>query len=298
MWSQGRFPNLGDFATAARRLGFPAIEINYVIPPEGVEALLNSDEVAIASLHAPTPRLKVRDGRWSEALNLASPDETERRLAVALGRRTLALAAKAGAPFVVFHLGAVGGERYQEETELRRLYTEDVRQGDEVEALRGRCRELRAEGQAAHFERAQRSLAEMAEDAAALGVAIGLENRYHFHEIPDPDEMAQLLASYPRDVVGYWHDVGHAEVMGRLGLIDNYRWFKELGERCLGSHVHDVDGVRDHRPPGGGDVDWAYVAEGLPPEAPRIFEINQETPEEQVAASIGYLRERGVLPPA
>jgi hypothetical protein len=34
----------------------------------------------------------------------------------------------------------------------------------------------------------------------------------------------------------------------------------------------------------------------LPSDIPRIFEINQKMPEEQVAAAIPFLRERGVLP--
>lgn len=295
MWSQGRFRRMRDFARAARRLGFPAIEVGYVVPPEGVEELIENGEVAIASLHAITPRVRVGDGRLSDELNLASLKEEDRRLGVVLGRRTLDYAAKAGARFVVFHLGGIGDDDFEAESELRRLYKEGRGQSEEAAAMRRRCRQMRAEGQAAHFAQARRSLAELAEHAARLGVAIGLENRYHFHEIPDLEEMLLLLTEYPRDLVGYWHDVGHAEVLGRLELGDKYRWLNELGERCLGAHVHDVQGLRDHQPPGQGDADWAYVAQGLPPQAPRVFEINQKTPGKQVAASIGYLRERGVL---
>ncbi|MBI1885299.1 MAG: sugar phosphate isomerase/epimerase [Chloroflexi bacterium] len=295
MWSQGRFQRMRDFAAAARRLGFDGIEINYVIPPEGVDELIDSGEIAVTSLHSPTPRVKTRDGRWSEGLNLASTDKEERGLAVELGRRTLQYAAKAGARYVVFHLGGVGSDDFEEERALRHLYREGLREGDEVAGLRRRCRERRTEGVVPHFEAARRSLAALAEEAAPLGVAVGLENRYHYHEIPTVDEVHELLAPYPRELVGYWHDVGHAEVLHRLGLADGYRWLSELGDRCLGTHVHDVDGVRDHRAPGRGDVDWSYIAEGLPPEAPRVFEISQQTPENQVAASIPFLRRRGVL---
>jgi sugar phosphate isomerase/epimerase len=102
MWSQGRFQDMADFACTARRLGFPAIEVNYMVPPKGVDQLTASSEMAIVALHAPTRRVRVAGGRWSEALNLASLDEGERRLAVRLGRRTLDLAAKVGASVVVF----------------------------------------------------------------------------------------------------------------------------------------------------------------------------------------------------
>jgi len=294
MWYQGRFDSLHDFALAARRLGYENVEISYVVPPEGFEELANGNTLRIISLHAPTPRIKVGD-RWSEALNLAALDDEERDVAVRLGVETLEKAARVGAHWVVFHLGGVGSIRFPEELGLKRLYSDGVRGGGEVDALRHRVKLRRAEGAERYFPRAQQSLAELAEAASRLGVAIGLEDRIHFHEFPNVDEAAELLVGYPPELVGYWHDVGHAEVLDRLGLGEKYRWLKELGDRTLGAHVHDVDGIVDHRAPGHGDVDWDYIARYLPATAPRTFEINQTVPEEQVAAAIGFLRDRGVI---
>jgi len=304
MWSQGRFPHkdrdsMARFAETASQLGFPAVEINYVIPPEGVEELLASNHVSIASLHSPTPRVKAADGRWSEALNLAARDEAERSHAVRLACATVDHAVRAGARYVVVHLGGIesGGraEMLESEKRLRRLFDEGVRAGEEVEALRAKAHVERREGAGRNLPQARRSLAEMAEHAAGSGVAIGLENRFHYHEFPGLDEMHELLAGYPPDVAGFWLDVGHAEVMDRLGLVPKGRWLDELSARCIGAHVHDVDGLADHRAPGRGDVDWSYIARGLPAGVPRVFEINQRTPEDAVAASIPFLRERGVL---
>jgi sugar phosphate isomerase/epimerase len=308
MWSQGRFPHkdrdsMTRFAETASQLGFPAVEINYVIPPEGVEELLASNHVSIASLHSPTPRVKAADGRWSEALNLAATDEAERSHAVSLACATVDHAVRAGARYVVVHLGGIesGGraEMFESEKRLRRLFDEgmrpDGRAGEEVEALRRQAHAERREGAGRNLPQARRSLAEMAEHAARSGVAIGLENRFHYHEFPGLDEMHELLAGYPPDVAGFWLDVGHAEVMDRLGLVPKGRWLDELSARCIGAHVHDVDGLADHRAPGRGDVDWSYIARGLPPGVPRVFEINQTTPEDAVAAAIPFLRERGVL---
>ena len=304
MWSQGRFPHenrdsMARFAETAARLGFPAVEINYVIPPEGVQELLASDHVSIASLHSPTPRVKVANGRWSEALNLAAADEEERALAVRLACETVDHAVRAGARYVVVHLGGIesggGSEMFEGEKRLRRLFDEGVRAGDEVDGLRREAQAARLEGVGRNLPRARRSLAEIAEHAAGRGVAIGLENRYHYHEFPGIDEMHELLADYPPTVAGFWLDVGHAEVLDRLGLVAKERWLDELSARCIGTHVHDVDGLADHRAPGRGDVDWSYIARGLPPGVPRVFEINQRTPEDAVAAAIPFLRERGVL---
>jgi sugar phosphate isomerase/epimerase len=310
MWSQGRFRADGAdaddmlaFAEATARLGFPAIEINYVIPSEGVEALLKNNHVAIASLHSPTPRIRTPQGKASDALNLASTDEDERVLAVERARTTVDNAARCGARYMVVHLGAIesasgNAEIFDEERTLRRLYDEGERDTEHVEGLRVHAAQRRQVGALAHFPLARRSLAEIAEYAAAHGVAVGLENRYHFHEFPNVAEMQELLADYPPEIAGFWLDVGHAEVLDRLGLERHERWLDELGSRCIGTHVHDVDGLADHRAPGHGTADWPHYAEKLPPDAPRIFEINQRMPEDQVAAAIPFLRERGVLPPA
>ena len=303
MWSQGRFQteagqdDMQAFARTAAALGFPHIEINYVIPPEGVETLLCTDHVAIASLHSPTPRVRAPNGRLSDALNLAATDEDERLLAVQRAHVTIDHAARAGARYVVVHLGGVGSEIFREERRLRRLYDQGVRGGDEVETLRGQAAERRRQEAGTWFAHAHRSLREIAEQAAATGVTIGLENRYHYHEFPGPDEMAALLAEFPPHVAGFWLDVGHAEVLDRLGLIGRRRWLDELAGRCVGAHVHDVDGLADHRAPGDGTADWDHFAARLPAHVPRIFEINQKVPEDQVAASIPFLRRRGVLPP-
>jgi len=314
MWAQGRFHHLGDFVQAVRRLGFPRIEINYTVAPQGLDELLEMGDAIFPSLHAPVPRVKTSRGRWSDELNLASLDEEERRLAVDLARTTIDWAAKVGASCVVLHLGGVsagggsasggGSEALPPEKELRRLFDAGQANSYRAELLRADCHRLRAEGlpadrqgAPAHLAQARASLRELADHAAALGIALGLENRYHFHEIPNVDEMKALLANYPPTAVGYWHDVGHAEVLDRLGLIDKHRWLRELGERCLGVHLHDVIGLKDHQAPGQGDADWDYIARYLPPTALRVCEIDQRTPEDAVAASIPFLRQRGLLPP-
>jgi sugar phosphate isomerase/epimerase len=208
------------------------------------------------------------------------------------------VARRAAAQYIVVHLGGVGHAIFEEERQLRRLYDEGVREGDHVESLRRNAAERRREGHARYWPNARKSLAEITGYASRFGIAVGLENRYHFHEFPNTDETHELLADYPPDVAGFWLDVGHAEVLERLGLADGHRWLNELAGRCIGTHVHDVDGLADHRAPGHGTADWDHFSGKLPPNIPRIFEINQKIDEEQVAASIPFLQERGVLPPA
>jgi sugar phosphate isomerase/epimerase len=305
MWSQGRFKRDGEdgdhmpsFGERAAALGFTHAEINYVIPPAGVDALIESNHVAFSSVHSPCPRVRMPNGKMSEALNLAATDEVERRLAVEVAKASIDTAVRANARLLVVHLGGIGGGIFKEEMQLRKLFDSGTREGAEVDGLRRSALERRREERPDYFPRAQRSLSEIAEYAAPRGVTVGLENRYHFHEFPDPDEMPGLLAAYPPEVAGFWLDVGHAEVLDRLGLGGRRRWLDENGERCVGAHVHDTDGLADHRAPGHGTSDWPHYAAKLPPDIPRVFEINQKTPEEQVAAGIPFLRSVGVLPGA
>jgi sugar phosphate isomerase/epimerase len=296
MWAQQeRFADIRDFARTARDLGYAAIEVNYTVVPEAFAALTNGDILPLSSVHSPMPRVRHSDGRWSDALNLASVDEDERRAAVEFAGRTIDHAADTGVRYVVLHLGGVGSEMLAPERKLRRLFDSGTREGPEVAALREELRRERAGRSAPSFETARRTLGELADHASRRGVRLALENRYHLHEIPSIEECEALLAEYPADLVGYWHDVGHAEVLGRLGLIDRRRWLDTLGPRTLGCHLHDVDGLGDHRAPGRGDVDWSYIASGLPKGAVRVFEIDQRQPDEALAAAIPFLQERGVV---
>jgi sugar phosphate isomerase/epimerase len=303
MWSQGNFPRDGHdgdhmpaFAAKAAGLGFRYVEINYVIPPASVDALIDSGQVAFSSVHSPCPRVKMPDGRNSEHYNLAAQDQEERRLAVEVARASIDTAVRAGANLLVVHLGGIGSRMFEEEQTLRKGYDTGLQSGPEFDRLVASARQRRRELAPHWFPHAKRSLAEIAEYAAPRRITIGLENRYHFSEFPDPDETAELLADYPPEVAGFWLDIGHAEVLERLGFHNHTRWLDELGDRCVGSHVHDVDGLADHRAPGHGTTDWPHYAAKLPPLIPRVYEINQKQSEDRVAASTAFLRSVGVLP--
>ena len=297
MWAQQpRFEtDLAAFRRVVASYGFDGIEVSHSTDEAGLAVLTGAGEIALTSLHAPTPRRKLADGRMNGDANLASTDATERALAVAETKRTLDYASRRGLPKVVLHLGGVGNSMTELERGLRRLVEGGEGAGGEASQAREELSRWRREHAGAYLEAAKRSLRELVDYAAPLGVAIGLESRLHYHEIPHPDEALELLQGYGADEAGYWHDVGHCEVQARLGMIDRAAWFPTLTSRTIGAHLHDVDGILDHRAPGAGDVDWAYIAQGLPATALRVFEIDQRQGDEAVKASIEYLRSRGVV---
>lgn len=297
MWAvQPRFErDLGAFMERAAELGYEAIEINHSMDAEQIGAILGHATLPVTGVHAPAPLERDRGRGWNRDLNLASTDEDERALAVHYTRRSIDVAADAGAYAVVVHLGAVGERAISAATRLREMYPRQRLAEDGWEQAIFEARRERAQEAPPYLAQARRSLDELVAYAEPRGVAIGLECRLRYHQIPLPEEMADLLEPYPREVAGYWHDVGHAEVLHRLGLVERGAWFDLLGDRLLGSHLHDVDGLQDHRAPGRGSVDFAWLAGRLPATAARTFEINQRQPDEAVRDAIVLLREAGVI---
>lgn len=289
-----RYGDMHDFVRDAQRFGFDAIEISHSTPTEKFERLLNGSGATISSIHAPAPRVPV-NGKPNGSLNLAALDEEERKLALTYTKGSIDHAAKVGARYVVVHLGGAGNAMLPSELKMRRHFDSGTRSGDEYTALLQETLEQRAEIAPKWLERARESLTELVAHAGPRGIAIGLENRLHHHEFPLPDEALELLQDYPGDAAGYWHDVGHAEVQARLGYVDKHHWLDKLSSRTIGCHLHDVDGIGDHRAPGHGNVEWEYLAQGIPSTALRVFEINQHEPEEALAGAISYLRDRSVV---
>ena len=294
MWAQqDRFEDMHTFAEAAKELGYDSIEISHLTPTEQFERLLDGSGATISSIHAPAPLVRI-DGKRNSSLNLAALDD-ERDTAIEFTKGSIDRAANVNAGYVVVHLGGITSKMLDSEFKQRKLFDSGTREGPEVEALRSETLERRAELALPWFEKARESLAVLAAYAKERGVAIGLENRLHYHEFPLPQEALELCADYPAELVGYWHDVGHAEVQARLGYVDKRAWLDTNKERTLGCHLHDVDGLGDHRAPGNGDVEWDYISEGLPRSALWVLEINQRQADEDVRGAIGFLRERGVI---
>jgi sugar phosphate isomerase/epimerase len=299
MWAQQtRFDgHMDEFARIAADSGYTAIEPSHSTNTEGLEQLIDKAVLPLASLHAPTPRRREYLGRWNADLNLAAIDEDEREAALTATYRTIDYARSCGAAAVVVHLGGCGDRMLSAERQLRAMALDDPSFAARIAALRVEAESERAALAQQHLPQAARSLEALAEYAANAGIAIGLENRLHYHEIPRYDEVAELIATYPSNLVGYWHDIGHAEVQHRLGLVDRHCWLDTNGPRTIGSHLHDVSRIVDHRAPGEGDVDWQYIVDGLPSEALRTFEINQHEPQSLLAPALELLRRVGLVPP-
>ena len=292
---QERFADGAVFARFARDMGYDAIEISHSTPPDKFQQIIEANVLPIVSVHQPAPWVQHRDGRGNTKLNLASVDEDERRAAVEYAKESVRWAARVGARRVVVHLGSVTDEEmFEEEFRMRRMFDGGQAGEPEFADLRERAIERRRREAEPYLEAARRSLLELVQVAEASNIAIGLENRYHYHEIPHPDEYDFLLEGLTPEQAGYWHDTGHAEVLHRLGFIDKHAWLSKNARRCIGAHLHDVLGIGDHRAPGDGDVDWGYIVEGLKHLPQYTLEINQHQPDEKVGLAPKVLEQLGL----
>ena len=300
MWAvQPRFEHdLGAFLDRTAELGYRAVEINHSMTAEHAGAIMGYRTLPVTGVHAPAPLERHPSAGWNRELNLAALDEAERALAVHYHRRSIDLAAEAGTTQVIAHLGGVGVRMLAGERRLRSMYDRRAQLPGEWNAAIDETLRERAGAAAPWLAQARRSLDELAETAAARGVTLAIETRLHFHEIPLPFELVDLLAPYPVEVAGYQHDVGHAEVHHRLGLTDRGAWFDLLGPRLVGLHLHDVRGLTDHRAPGNGDVDFAWLAARIAaanPLAARTFEIDEHESDEDVARGLQIVRDAGII---
>jgi len=295
MWARDHFPSLSQFFMASQRLGFAKIELNHQIN-SAMLADINLRQYAFSSIHEPCPadisveKLKQRD--WL----ISSQDEDHRQQGVESVRRSIDLAHELRAGTVVVHAGNVHADLTLEK-KLRALFGVGKVQTDEYQTVKEDMLRDRANQSGERLEAVKKSLAELLGYATRFGIRLGLENRYHYLDIPTVDEMGVLLDLAGPEQLGFIYDVGHAQAMDRLGFYPHEEWLKRYSSRIIGVHLHDVIGVTDHYAPGLGEVDFDRVAAYLPEDAFRTCELQTTNTAEQVKNSLKFLVERGCIRP-
>ncbi len=293
MWGIGRFPDLAHFIKAGSAIGFTHFELNHAVDSTMLRGV-NLNGCKIPSVHEPCPAdvsvgmLKSRN--WL----ISATDESERQQGVAAIQRSIDLAQRLGASAVIVHPGRVDIDP-SPDLSLMEAYRRGLSQTSEYKKAKEQLISSRAQRAEANVDAVRRSLVELAEYARRRNIRLGLENRYHYHEIPSPDELEILLNIGYDDVIGFWYDVGHAETLDRLGFYPHAEWLERFSRRIVGVHLHDVVGIDDHHSAGAGQVDWGMVARYLPKDALRTCEFQNYNSPQDIAAGVAFLIEHGCL---
>ncbi len=293
MWAIGSFPRLEDFFQAAQKLGFSKFELNHQVN-SAMLAGIDLKAYRFSSIHEPCPadisteRLKAQD--WL----ISATDEDNRQRGVAAVKRSIDLAKTLDVSVIVVHSGLVY-PNLSLEGDLRQLFKTGLTHSQEYLDIKNRLIDLRAELAGPHLQAVKKSLAELIEYASLSEIRLGLENRYHYFDIPTLDEMEMLLSLAGADQLDFIYDVGHAQALDRLGFWPHEAWLKRFATRIIGVHLHDVVGIDDHYAPGLGSVDFERIAAYLPDSAFRTCELRPTTTSEEIKAGLKYLAEKGCI---
>ncbi|MFH1058794.1 MAG: TIM barrel protein [Pseudomonadota bacterium] len=242
--------------------GFSRLELEYRLSAAMVAGLarqMPGRGMAVVSVHNLCPFPPEAAGKLEpsgDLFNLASAEREERDRAVRYTLRSIELAAGLEAAAVVLHLGWAAGLEDKEATRGA------ARSGGMTPQLRALVAARQA-GSPALLDAMSFALEPLIVRAQALGVSLGLENRFHAFQAPNLAELTALFARFNGAPLGYWHDTGHAHNRELAGLNPAGAYLEALGGRLIGCHLHDAKGPDDHQPPYSGDLDWPAVCRAL-----------------------------------
>jgi sugar phosphate isomerase/epimerase len=275
-----------------RGLGFEWAELSHgvrisLLP--GIIEAVEAGEIKISSLHNFCP-LPMGVTHAAPNLYLFSSDHPrERENAWRHTIKTLETAERLKALVVVLHLGAIDMKDYTDK--LLEMVAKGLKDTPKYQKICGELTEKREQKKGEYVERSAEMLRRLAAEAEKRGLRLGVENRAALEEIPLEDDFQFLLREFDRPGVGYWHDTGHAQIKENLGFISHALHLESLADRLIGFHLHDVAFPgHDHRPPGGGTVDFAALKPFVKPEHVKVFEFSPRLTEAEARGGIAHLR--------
>lgn len=278
-------------------LGFEHVELSHGIRINLVPGILKAVEegvVKIASTHNFCP---LPTGINQPAPNLycpASPDPREHQQWLRHTRRSLEFSKQVGARYMVTHMGSVRFAWGRPGTKLKRAFEKDpegaVADGSYQKVMGKVIQQIRKK-MPAHWEQLRMSLEEILGDAERCGVTIGAENREGCEELPlDADFPEFFRQAQNHKYLAWWHDVGHARIKERLGLVNHRQFLEENTNKLAGFHLHDVSAEgRDHQVLGSGTVDFEMISQFFRPEQILVLELSPRLTVEEVMHSRDYL---------
>ncbi|MGB5925029.1 MAG: TIM barrel protein [Dehalococcoidia bacterium] len=293
MWAKGRFSHMAGFTAKLRELGFTHVEPNTLVSPRMLNELLKTT-VPISSIHSPCPAVLSSQGIPVSSLSLSSLNASERVEAVSFTKKTIDLAANVSARAIVLHMGEVPINPSLQDR-LYKLHDGGYTETEEYGQTKERLVHQRLSLAHSHVDAAKKSLQELSKYGRQKGIMLGLETRFHFNEIPNMDEMTELLDEVSENLAGYWHDAGHAEVQQQLGFSCHEEWLSRFRDRMIGIHLHDIRGICDHHAPGEGNMNWEMIAKYLPRGIVKVCEIGEWNDEGQMQGAVKFLQKKGIL---
>jgi len=288
-WHSHRYQDGLEVAQEARALGFEFIEISHgtkvsLLP--GLMKAFDAGLIRVSSLHnfCPSPVEVLIDA--PDVYEFTSHREDERERALTLTRQTIQMATRFGASRVVLHLGSVPMKDRTGQLEAMALKGE-IYSRPYID-LKLQFVQEREKLSTLYVERARAALKALLPVAEQARVALAIETRSHYEQVPNEKEMLLLLAEFQDSPwIGAWHDFGHVQRKANLGLLDHAQHLQAISPRLLGCHVHDVQWpAKDHRVPlSTGGVDFDKLLPWVPKSLPLVWELSPSQRRSHVLAA-------------
>jgi len=294
-WQSGGSVTAEGMFAALKNLEITGIELSYRISEDLYHEMKNPlkhSGLKVVSLHNYFPIPSVRSGSKGsgDLFLLSSLQKEERQNAIRFTTRSIEHAAELGAAAVILHCGVV--EMNHEMQMLYRYFNSNRIDSEDAQIfIRNKLKE-RDTRQSRHMDSLLASLDCLIPVAEKQGVMLGLENRYHYHELPGLDDFRLIFDTFKGAPLGYWHDTGHAHANETLGLIPKNALLQNYAEHLIGVHLHDAVGLDDHIPPGSGEIDFKALKPFLKVNIIKVIELKPGIPASEVSEGIRFFREK------
>ena len=276
---------LASLEVSEVELGYGIDKVSYF---EIREALLQS-RLKVSSVHNffPIPSSAPKGKGGGDVFLLSHPAEDERHKAVQWTKRSIEQACAVGAKAVVLHCGRI--EMNAERQRLSAFFRNGQIHSPQAQNFIHKKLGERDKEKSGYLDNVLRSLEDLIPTAERNDIVLGLENRYHYHELPGPNEFEVIFKKFAGAPIGYWHDIGHAHAQEYLGILSPDELLKRYHENLVGMHIHDARGLDDHLPPGSGEIDFKKIGRWIGDDTLKVIELKPGTPDSHVASGIQHL---------
>lgn len=251
---------------------------------------LKRSGLKIVSIHNyfPIPSIMPHSKGGGDLFLLSHPGKDERRRAIEWTIKTIEHADDLEATAVVLHCGYV--EMKTEMDVLRHFLKTNQIHSEEAQAFIFRKLKERDKLKNKHFNSLLFSLDRLIRVAEKHNIILGIENRYHYHELPGIDDFKILFTEFEGGPLGYWHDTGHAFANEILNIFPAGALLNSYSDRLIGVHLHDAIGLEDHLAPGTGKIDFKGIRSYLKKDTLLVIELKPGTSDAEVSQGIKFVR--------
>lgn len=297
-WNNSRHTDGEAMIDEILALGFSNLELSHgmtVAKLPGIQRAFDQGKFNCVGVHNyfPSPTEVMIDA--PDAYEFSSDNATERKRAFSETLKTLEMAQRFKADYVVLHMGSVPSMPHKKWTGP---LTDRLANGEQLTDTYAddklACVRKREKNGQRFFDRAIDTLERLVDHASRAGVVLAVESRSKYEDVPDEREMIALqehFADCPQ--IGYWHDFGHVGLKHNLGLLDHAQWLEKMAPYLIGAHLHDVAWPkRDHRVPFTGSLPYDDLLKFFKPGMPFTWELSPSGDTQRILDSAAIWRRK------